>query len=406
MSKIHLFYNNPISNVTQKPREKAEQIVNNASSDEILNTDSEDFAEYAVEQHRIDPINIDLENPKPVIENPQPTIDDGDSNEEPALRYQYAGNEQILRLRPNQRGSRQFLAEIDREKNYVYVYFPHQRDGYSNQELREFQEQTEEFVKTHYCRIRHDLSEFYDEIRDHTERFHTERRERILERQQRYESLGFDVIRREEVDEALKLDEPERRKEIILDDISNEQSGPGISDNTYDEIIEAAYAVGRGFERSPETYSDFGEEDYRNVILTFLEMNFEGSATGETFNKEGKSDILLRHNGDNIFIAECGMWTGPQTLSGGDEEGGKISQLLGRYLTWRDSKTAVILFVDRDSFSSILEKIPGAVEEHPLYRSQEEQTAENWWQYSFDRPNDEGNPVDVAVLAFDVSTSR
>lgn len=139
-------------------------------------------------------------------------------------------------------------------------------------------------------------------------------------------------------------------------------------------------------------------------MLTFLEMNFEGSATGETFNKDGKSDILLRNDGDNIFIAECGMWGGPQTLSGADEVGGKISQLLERYLTWRDTKTAVILFVDRDLFSSILEKIPDAVEEHPLCAGLKEKKQKNWWQYSFDRPDDGGNQVDVAILAFDVAT--
>jgi hypothetical protein len=397
MNTFFIFNDDPISNVTQQPRKKARRVVDEASSDEILNTDSEEFGEYAVDQHRIDPINLDLEDP-------QLTIGDWGGDEDPALRYRYTGNERILRLQPSPRNSSQFRTEVNQEENYVDVYFPRRNDGYSDQELQNFRERIEEFVKTHHRRVHNNLNEYYDEIQDHAKCFHEERKEHILEQQQRYDDLGFNVVRREDIEEALKIDEPERRKEITLDDISKEQPGPGISNDVYYDIIEAVDAVGHGFERSPETYSDFGEEDYRNVMLTFLEMNFEGSATGETFNMEGKSDILLRHDGDNIFIAECGMWAGPKTLSGADEEGGKISQLLERYLTWRDSKTAVILFVDRDSFSTILEKIPDAVEAHPLYAGEKDQKSRNWWQYSFNRPDDEGNPVDVAVLAFDVST--
>lgn len=398
MTKFYIFNDEPISNVTQQPQKKARRVVNEVSSDKILNTDSEDFAEYTVDRYRINPINLD-------IENPQVTIGDWGSDEEPTLRYQYTGNERILRFRPNPWRSSQFRTEVNQNENYVDVYFPRRRKAYSDHELQEFRERIEEFVKTHYRRVHQNLSEFYKEIQNHAERLHKERKDNILEQQQRYEDLEFDVVRREDIDEALKIDEPKRRREITLDNIRSEQPCTGISDEVYYEIIEAVDAVGHGFERSPETYLDFGEEDYRNVMLTFLEMNFEGSATGETFNKEGKSDILLRHDGDNIFIAECGMWAGPQTLSGTDEQGGKISQLLERYLTWRDSKTAVILFVDRNSFTDVLEKIPEAVEAHPLYAGQKEQKSMNWWQYSFNRPNDEGNEVDVAVLAFDVSTS-
>jgi hypothetical protein len=35
-----------------------------------------------------------------------------------------------------------------------------------------------------------------------------------------------------------------------------------------------------------------------------LNRHFEGAATGETFNHRGKTDILIRVDGKNIFIAE------------------------------------------------------------------------------------------------------
>ncbi|MCO8256772.1 hypothetical protein NKF26_23400 [Haladaptatus sp. AB618] len=374
-------------------------MIDELSSDEILSTEAEDVAEYAVNQHEIDPLNLEIDNPKV-------TIDDWGSDEEPTLRYRYTGNERILHFQPNPHTRSEFRTEVNEDENHVDVYFPRKRDGYSNKQLKKQHEKISEFVEEHYQRVQSNINEHYDEIREHAKRLHEEQQKKVQEQQQQYSDVGFDVTRRRDVNKTLKIDEPKRRSEITIDDISKERPDPGISDDTYHEIIEAVDAVGHGFEKSPETYSDFEEEDYRNVMLTFLEMNFEGSATGETFNRMGKTDILLRHDGDNIFIAECGMWSGPQTLSGSDDEGGKISQLIERYLTWRDSKTAVILFVERESFSNILEKIPDAIEAHPLCAGEKEKKAENWWQYSFDRPDDQENPVDIATLAFDVSTDQ
>jgi hypothetical protein len=81
------------------------------------------------------------------------------------------------------------------------------------------------------------------------------------------------------------------------------------------------------------------EEHLRDHILMVLDPNFEyGSATGETFNKKGKTDILLRHDSSVAFVAECKFWGGEKVFHK------TIDQLLN-YLTWRDSKTAVIIFV-------------------------------------------------------------
>lgn len=63
----------------------------------------------------------------------------------------------------------------------------------------------------------------------------------------------------------------------------------------------------------------------------------QGKATGETFNRAGKTDILLREGDRNVFIAECKFWKGPKAF------GEAIDQRLG-YTMWRDSKTAILVF--------------------------------------------------------------
>lgn len=80
-------------------------------------------------------------------------------------------------------------------------------------------------------------------------------------------------------------------------------------------------------ERSPKAFSGMSEEDLRQHFLVQLNGHYEGQATGETFNFDGKTDILVRVDRKNIFIAECKFWRGPESFSQA------LDQLLG-YATW------------------------------------------------------------------------
>ncbi len=125
-------------------------------------------------------------------------------------------------------------------------------------------------------------------------------------------------------------------------------------------------------------------------------MNFKnGSATGETFNKEGKTDILLRHENDNIFVAECLMWKGDKYFKG------KIDQLLG-YLTWRDSKAAVIAFVDNKEIQPILDRIIETTKEHSNHLEFKGVENEGWYNHIIHLEGDKEREVQLAVQLFHV----
>jgi len=83
-------------------------------------------------------------------------------------------------------------------------------------------------------------------------------------------------------------------------------------------------------ERHPSTYAGKGEEALRDDLLATLSTHFPG-ATAETFNKTGKTDLLIRHENENGFVAECKFWSGSKSYHDA------IGQLLG-YLTWRDRR--------------------------------------------------------------------
>src|SRR5437762_10375807 len=126
---------------------------------------------------------------------------------------------------------------------------------------------------------------------------------------------------------------------------------PALSDEQFEGILRIIRAMGHSMERTPGAYNSLGEENLRSVFLTSLNAQFEGGATGETFNVSGKTDILIRHGDRNVFIGECKIWDGPKTLTDA------IDQILG-YLAWRDTRAAVVIFIRRKDIGAVVEKIP------------------------------------------------
>ena len=78
----------------------------------------------------------------------------------------------------------------------------------------------------------------------------------------------------------------------------------------YDEILAIVRNMVKVMEQSPRAFEKMGEEDLRTHFLVQLNGQYEGRATGETFNYQGKTDILIREEAKNVFIAECKFWGG------------------------------------------------------------------------------------------------
>lgn len=161
----------------------------------------------------------------------------------------------------------------------------------------------------------------------------------------------------------------------------------------YNRILECVHSVGKMFERLPSTYANKDEESLRDHILVSLEGVVFGSVTGETFNKRGKTDILVRGSGYNEFVGECKFWRGKEVFIE------TISQLLS-YLSWRDTKAAVILFVPNKDFTSVIEKIRDHVVAHPNYLRNVSEIDETWHNYEFRMNEDTSRVVQVAIMLY------
>src|SRR5574341_78621 len=134
------------------------------------------------------------------------------------------------------------------------------------------------------------------------------------------------------------------------------------------------------------------EKSLRDYFIMVLSPNFEG-VTGETFNRAGKTDILVRHEKANAFVAECKFWGGIKLFFQ------TIDQALG-YLTWRDSKAAIICFVQNKELQPVLDQIGSETSKHPCFVKDHGKKLESSFQFEFHLKGDNTRNVRLAVLCF------
>ncbi|MFF0572918.1 hypothetical protein [Streptosporangium saharense] len=161
-----------------------------------------------------------------------------------------------------------------------------------------------------------------------------------------------------------QINVPVRRKKIRIEPAppSPGNDDPRLAEDMYQDVVRTISGMSRAAERLPKTARRLGEEGFRDLLLFVLNANYEGAVRGEVFNCMGKTDILLGWKDRNVFIGECKIWGGQKKLIEA------IDQLLG-YTAWRDTKAALIVFIQMEKPAEIIEKADAAIREHSLFRS-------------------------------------
>jgi hypothetical protein len=217
------------------------------------------------------------------------------------------------------------------------------------------------------------------------------------------QSLKYPLKKQDQVPIAFQL--PERR--VVVGAIQGTAPKPGssipvLANTDYELILEILQSMSIAMERSPKVFCGLEEEEIRDFFLVILNSHFSGKVTGETFNNNGKTDILIRSGDSNIFIAECKFWSGEKLFQE------TIDQLLG-YVTWRDTKTAILVFNRNKNFSSVLAKIKASIVTHPCHISEGHMqnrslNTETVLPYNFKHKDDPARLLSMTVLAFDIPT--
>lgn len=227
------------------------------------------------------------------------------------------------------------------------------------------------------------------------------RRQKLLSDQSLVANLGFPLKQRTDGPRTYTAPNVRRRITPTMPPASAApyEPEPTLSNEDYEHILSVLNNMALVMERSPSAFMEMDEETLRTHFLVQLNGHYEGQATGETFNYEGKTDILIRANGKNIFIAECKNWDGAKKFAE------TIDQLLG-YVSWRDTKTAIIIFNRNRNFSRVLGAIPSAVRSHENFKREVDDNGEGRSRFVFAHRDDRNRELILTVMAFDVPQPR
>ena len=366
---------------------------NRFGENRLLNTSVDDLCDYFVKKYRFDvPVlrETEIVADQQELQIHRPPYLAGTMVE---ITVPFDGEADAFNIRPTIHSFSPPIAEIRRRTLILKV----QGTDLKTEQVRASIDSTVSEIKTYLDNLRNNATEWNIKVPQFARSAIERRRAKLLENQNLVASLGFPL--KERPDSIRTYVAPEVRRKITpaLPNASTApyEPEPTLSLGDYDHILSVIQNMARVMELSPSAFATMYEESLRSHFLVQLNGHYEGGATGETFNYEGKTDILIRMQGKNIFIAECKYWDGAKKLTE------TLDQLLS-YSSWRDTKVAVIVFNRRKNLSSVLNAIPPTVEAHPNCKRFIVRQSETNFRYTFAHRDDPNREMTLTVMAFDV----
>jgi hypothetical protein len=378
--------------------------IDGETPDYILNVNESNYVNFLVKENEIEPLNVDfaavsVSDREEFVEAERFPGGGFEFNVMQGRRYKkhiityhlpVAGDLSLLRLVPSSRlmwTTAMYLEHGNLCFDVIDFYGdPERLKAEASQTIDNFRRQLENVTR--------DVRQYNEKLPAIAREAFTKRRAVLIERGTVLTSLGVPIRKSSSIPSTFTV--PTVPKKVFSKPSAPDTRGapvPTLDEAVYRDILQVVYDTGKVFERLPSTYRDKDEEALRDHLILVLEPRFEGSTTGETFNKTGKTDILIRHEKKNVFVAECKFW------GGAVQHAKTIDQILS-YLTWRDSKTAIIYFVKQKTMTPVVQVIATETAQHPCFVRQLAAKDPSWHMFEFHLPGDEGCKITLAVLAF------
>jgi hypothetical protein len=401
-----LFSDRRLDDMLRARAEKMLEAIDQIDADRLLNTSVDDWCdyfaqEYAVSAPRLGENEITTGQTETDVDVSGDPFRDIRNRGKPfymkgtaiTFHVPFDGDGGLFRCRPSSFTTIVPTADITQnEVVLTYVRTDHDAEAVKLEFSRDLSE-----IRRYLEWIGKDVAQFNSTLRSAAKGRLEWRREKILKDRGMVANLGFPLRRRDDAPRTYSV--PNVRRKIRAPQPRAGETPfvpePALDMQEYEHILSVISNMVAVMERSPGAFRNMKEEDLRQHFLVQLNGQYEGQATGETFNFDGKTDILIRDKGKNIFVAECMFWDGPKSLSD------KIDQLLG-YACWRDTKTAIIVFNRRKDFSAVLTKIPQVIRGHPNFKRDVQFNSESGFRFVFHHKDDPQRELTLTVLAFEV----
>jgi len=401
-----LFSKHPLCEILQNTKINMIRGTENIT-DELLIIDIDEFAEDLIARATIEKIILHEESA--YIVNKEEIRKDG--HERPTLQsasmltgeikitisIPFEGHKNYLNAKPQSRLPTPPIGYVlDNELRLQYITRGDNPNNISAENVNRI-----EIIKEYIGVINQEIETHNNWIKANTMAQVLERKKLVKDLSGFVKEIGIPLQRTKNLPEVYNI--PLKRKKIRVSKpkISAEKyfPEPAIELTEYENILKMLSDMSLALEHNPKIFSNLDENAIRDFFLIILNSHYEGRATGETFNRGGKTDILIKENGKNVFIAEIKFWKGPKSLTKG------IDQLL-TYANWRDTKTAILLLNKNVNFSTVINKIDTTVKKHTHFYKENSQIKkienETTFYYTFKQPTDIYREMFVSILAFDI----
>jgi len=402
----HLFSTTEWFRVSASRKEQMDQVIGSKNGDQLLNTSTEDLAKYYSKEFAIEVPVLDMESV--TVGQREAQIDVGHDrfrrfSDSSGPHYitgtavdvevTFSGDEKVFKVQPTTYTMNPPSAKIS---NGV-LHFSIQGTDLTEQKVQDAINSRLKSIEEHLGWLRQTATPFNASLFDQAVSQIEMRKQKLLSDRNLVAGLGFKMRERPEASKTYVA--PNVRRKISPRPPSASTAPyrpePMLQGAEYNHILTVLENMVNVMEKSPGAFSKMDEESLRTHFLVQLNGHYEGGATGETFNFEGKTDILIKVDGKNIFIGECKFWRGEKSYLE------TIDQLLG-YLSWRDTKASVLVFKRNKDFSSVLEKIHESTLKHQHCKKLIAQRSETSWSYLFSQPEDANREMTITVQAYNV----
>lgn len=405
-SKGLLFVTHDLDYSIRLTMQKMQQEVEGLDENRLLNTPPEDLKRYLVEKHGITPITllrdqwyadhedtaVDVrhDSMRWIEDRSRPAMVAGERVE---VRIPFEGEAELFYAKASTFNLNPPRALI--EGNEIVLRYDTPAD--QPRDIRALVDQTLRDIEQHLAWQRPMIDAHNQSLPAAAEQAIRQRRERLLAQSQRAEALGIPIRRRADAPKTYALPTVKRKAVPTLPPATTAQfkPEPALAMELYEHILKVVQDMALVMERSPDAFKAMNEEALRQHFLVQLNGQFEGKASAETFNMAGKTDILLREGDRNVFIAECKFWKGPRAF------GEAIDQLLG-YATWRDGKTAILVFNRGTETSTVLTGIDATAKAHANFKRAVTWPHESGFRYTLHANGDKNRELILTVLVFHV----
>jgi len=398
-----LFQRGDVIQLEEALKESIRKRIHDLKDDYILNVSEQEYIDYLAEELHLDcPVIMYDEKsiePRNVLVSPEYLprswfyYDERDVERKMyRLHIPFQGDSELLRFRPNP-------FSLSAWSNFTISYDSVYVDILDiNGDANEVKRECDSYVNT-LREMMSSLEKNYSFINkimpDHIQSMFTIRKKQIQKEHKELVDIGI-PIKGQMLQKTYTVPTVQRRFKPVPKPTKTiiEPPTPTMADKEYQDILSALNTIGRNLERFPNTHKGKDEESIRDLFLVQLATSFTAyTSTGEAFNHKGKTDLMVKNGDDILFIAECKFWKGAKVLIDA------ISQLLG-YLTWRDSKTALLIFNRDVGMTTALQSIEDAISKHFNYLSGKK-NGDARFDCVFHLNEDKNRRVKMAIFVFD-----